>query len=163
MNKRGHVINGLLLAVGIGFVIEPGLDQATVTTLAAISVPIFLGALVPDVDTVFGVHRKSMHNLPVLAIFLAYPVMFDNLHFVWIGVVSHFALDTLGTRRGIALLYPLTGREYALPVGVSVDSRYSDAVTVLVTAFEIAVFWVIHTSVLALGTDGTFALLWPGI
>ncbi|EMA62272.1 membrane-bound metal-dependent hydrolase, partial [Halorubrum distributum JCM 13561] len=36
MNKRGHVLNGLLLALGLGFIVEPGLDMATATTVAEI-------------------------------------------------------------------------------------------------------------------------------
>jgi len=47
MNKRGHVLNALLLALGLGFVIEPGLDMATARTVAEITVPIVLGALSP--------------------------------------------------------------------------------------------------------------------
>lgn len=82
MNKRGHVLNALLLALGLGFVIEPGLDMATARTVAEITVPIVLGALFPDVDTAFGRHRKTLHSLPVLGIFLAYPIVFGNLQYV---------------------------------------------------------------------------------
>jgi membrane-bound metal-dependent hydrolase YbcI (DUF457 family) len=153
MNKRGHVLNGLLLALGLGFVIEPGLDAATARTVAEITVPIVLGALFPDVDTAFGRHRKTLHSLPVLGVFLAYPIVFGNLQYVWIGVLTHYVLDVVGSRRGIALFHPLSDTEYGMPTGVTTSSKYADLVTVVVTAVELAVFWGIHTYVVTLDLD----------
>ncbi|PHQ39571.1 hypothetical protein DJ69_05850 [Halorubrum persicum] len=153
MNKRGHVLNALLLALGLGFVIEPSLDTATARTVAEITVPIVLGALFPDVDTAFGRHRKTLHSLPVLGVFLAYPIVFGNLQYVWIGVLTHYVLDVVGSRRGIALFHPLSDTEYGMPTGVTTSSEYADLVTVAVTAVEIAVFWAIHTYVVTLDLD----------
>ena len=153
MNKRGHVLNALLLALGLGFVIEPGLDTATARTTAQITVPIVLGALFPDVDTAFGRHRKTLHSLPVLAVFVAYPLVFGNLQYVWIGVLTHYLLDVVGSRRGIALFHPLSDTEYGMPTGVTTSSKYADLVTVVVTAVELAVFWGIHTYVVTLDLD----------
>jgi len=153
MNKRGHVLNALLLALGLGFVIEPGLDMATARTVAEITVPIVLGALFPDVDTAFGRHRKTLHSLPVLGIFLAYPIVFGNLQYVWIGVLTHYILDVVGSRRGIALFHPLSDREYGMPTGVTTSSKYADLVTVIVTAVELAAFWALHTYVVTLDLD----------
>ncbi|OYR93931.1 hypothetical protein DJ71_02395, partial [Halorubrum sp. E3] len=138
MNKRGHVLNGLLLALGLGFIVEPGLDMATARTVAEITVPVVLGALFPDVDTAFGRHRKTLHSLPVLGVFLAYPIVFGNLQYVWIGVLTHYVLDVVGSRRGIALFHPLSDTEYGMPTGVTTSSEYADLVTVAVTAVEIA-------------------------
>jgi membrane-bound metal-dependent hydrolase YbcI (DUF457 family) len=153
MNKRGHVLNALLLALGLGFVIEPGLDMATARTTAQITVPIVLGALFPDVDTAFGRHRKTLHSLPVLAVFLAYPIVFGNLQYVWIGVLTHYILDIVGSRRGIALFHPFSDTEYGLPLGVTTSSKYADLVTVVVTALELAAFWALHTYVVTLDLD----------
>jgi membrane-bound metal-dependent hydrolase YbcI (DUF457 family) len=153
MNKRGHVLNALLLAIGLGFVIEPGLDMATARTTAQITVPIVLGALFPDVDTAFGRHRKTLHSLPVLGVFVAYPIVFGNLQYVWIGVLTHYILDVVGSRRGIALFHPLSDTEYGLPSGVTTSSKYADLVTVVVTAVELAAFWAIHTYVVTLDLD----------
>jgi len=153
MNKRGHVLNALLLALGLGFVIEPGLDMATARTTAQITVPIVLGALFPDVDTAFGRHRKTLHSLPVLGVFLAYPIVFGNLQYVWIGVLTHYVLDVVGSRRGIALFHPLSDKEYGLPSGVTTSSKYADLVTVIVTALELAAFWALHTYVVTLDLD----------
>ncbi|EMA60386.1 metal-dependent hydrolase [Halorubrum kocurii] len=153
MNKRGHVLNALLLALGLGFVIEPGLDMATARTTAQITVPIVLGALFPDVDTAFGRHRKTLHSLPVLGVFLAYPIVFGNLQYVWIGVLTHYVLDVVGSRRGIALFHPLSDTEYGMPTGVTTSSKYADLVTVIVTAVELAVFWALHTYVVTLDLD----------
>jgi len=140
MNKRGHVLNAVLLSVGLGAVLQPTWDLATVETVVALSVPVTLGALMPDVDTAFGKHRKTFHNLPMLAVFMAWPLYFGNLQYVWIGVATHYILDVVGSTRGIALWYPLLSQEYNLPVGIPVSSSRSDLVTVLVTGGEIAAF-----------------------
>jgi membrane-bound metal-dependent hydrolase YbcI (DUF457 family) len=153
MNKRGHVLNALLLALGLGVVIEPGLDMATARTVAEITVPIVLGALFPDVDTAFGRHRKTLHSLPVLGVFLAYPIVFGNLQYVWIGVLTHYVLDVVGSRRGIALFHPLSDTEYGMPTGVTTSSKYADLVTVIVTAVELVVFWALHTYIVTLDLD----------
>ena len=131
MNKEGHVLNGALLAIGLGFIItldptagplvggEAGVTAAALGAALAdaawkvieLSLPVTLGALFPDVDTAFGRHRKTLHNLPILAIFLAFPYLFGNLRFVWIGVATHYVLDVLGSKRGIALFYPFSDSE----------------------------------------------------
>ncbi|WP_122089713.1 metal-dependent hydrolase [Halalkalicoccus subterraneus] len=139
MNKRGHVLNAALLSVGLGVVVRPTVEVGTLLVVAQLFVPIVLGALFPDVDTAFGKHRKTFHNLPVLAIFLAYPIYFGNLRWVWVGVLSHYLLDVFGSKRGIALFYPLWSREFGFPFGVPVRSRWSSAVTLVVTALELAV------------------------
>jgi membrane-bound metal-dependent hydrolase YbcI (DUF457 family) len=138
MNKQGHVINGVLLGVGMGFVLNPAGDFTTLQTVAEVSVPVALGALFPDVDTAFGKHRKTLHNLLTLAVFVAFPLAFDNLHWVWLGVLTHYILDVVGSTRGIALFYPFP-QEYGFPTGVTTDSRYANAVTLVITAVELAV------------------------
>ncbi|ATW88392.1 LexA-binding, inner membrane-associated putative hydrolase [Halohasta litchfieldiae] len=140
MNKRGHVLNAVLLSIGLGAVLQPTWDIATAEMILKLSVPVTLGALMPDVDTAFGKHRKTFHNLPMLAIFLAWPIYFGNLQYVWIGVATHYILDVVGSTRGIALWYPLLSQEYNLPVGIPVSSSRSDLVTVLVTGLEIGAF-----------------------
>jgi membrane-bound metal-dependent hydrolase YbcI (DUF457 family) len=139
MNKRGHVLNAVSLAIAVGIVLEPAGSVDTLRRITVVFVPLVLGALLPDVDTHFGEHRKTLHNLPVLALVVVYPVIFDNLHWVWLGVVSHYVLDMLGTTRGVALLYPFLDAEFDAPVGVPVDSHYADVMTLAVTAFEIVV------------------------
>ncbi len=147
MNKRGHVLNAVLLVVGLGYLLEPAGDLRTLRTVAEVFVPVVLGALFPDVDTAFGKHRKTLHNLPVLAVFFAYPLYFGNLQWVWLGVLTHYVLDVLGTTRGIALFYPLLSREFDVPFGIPVDSEFSDAVTLAVTAVELgAVFLLLRYS-----------------
>jgi len=140
MNKRGHVMNAVLLSIGLGAVLQPTWDLATSEMIVKLSVPVTLGALMPDVDTAFGKHRKTFHNLPMLAVFMAWPLYFGNLQYVWIGVATHYILDVVGSTRGIALWYPLLSQEYNLPVGIPVSSSKSDLVTVLVTGGEVAAF-----------------------
>ena len=138
MNKEGHVLNAVLLGVGLGFVLEPSATVETLRTIVAVTVPVTLGALFPDVDTAFGTHRKTLHNLPVLAVFLAFPVVYGNLAYVWVGVLTHYVLDVLGSTRGIALFYPLSGSEFGFPAGVTTSSRFANVVTVVVTVVELA-------------------------
>jgi len=141
MNKRGHVLNAVLLAIGLGYLLEPAGDLRTFRTIAQVFVPVVLGALFPDVDTAFGKHRKTLHNLPVLVVVAAYPFFFGNLQWVWLGVLTHYVLDVLGTTRGIALFYPFWSREFDVPFGIPVDSKFSDVMTVAVTVVELgAVF-----------------------
>ncbi|RQG99695.1 metal-dependent hydrolase [Natrarchaeobius oligotrophus] len=141
MNKKGHVLNAVLLSIGLGYLLEPATElshvPATLETMVMIAVPVTLGALFPDVDTAFGKHRKTLHNLAVLGAFVAYPFVFGNLEFVWIGILTHYALDVAGSKRGIALFYPLSSKEYGLPTGVAVSSRYATIVTLVVTAAEL--------------------------
>jgi hypothetical protein len=139
VNKKGHVLNAVLLAVGLGFVLQPAGDIRTFETIAAVFVPLVLGALFPDVDTAFGKHRKTLHNIPVIAIIAAYPILFGNLHYVWVGVLTHYVLDVFGSKRGIALFYPLWDEEFGLPIGVTTSSRWADFMTIVITAFELVV------------------------
>jgi len=152
MNKQGHVLNAVLLGVGLGYVLEPAGDLETFRTIAEVSVPIVLGALFPDVDTAFGRHRKTLHNLLVLAVFVAFPLYFGNLQYVWLGVLTHYVLDMVGSRRGIALFYPLSDREYGSPTGVTTSSRFANAVTLVVTALElVAAVFLVHVAPELLG------------
>lgn len=142
MNRREHVLNAVLLSIGIGYIFEPAGDIPTFRTIAEVSLPIVLGALFPDVDIHFGKHRKTLHNLPVLIVFYVWPTLFGNLQYVWLGVLTHYVLDLLGSRRGLALLYPWE-REFNLPVGVTVSSKHAELVTVIVTGVELALIFAI--------------------
>ncbi len=138
MRERGHVINAVLLGVGIGVLVEPSMTQSTLVAVFGIGVPVLLGALLPDIDTSFGTHRATFHNLLVLGAVAAFPVVFGNLAYVWLGVLTHYVLDLLGNVKGMALFWPLSGF-YDVPVGVNIDSRWADVVTLAVTGVELAV------------------------
>jgi hypothetical protein len=140
MRERGHVVNAVLLSLGLGILLEPSLSPATGVAVLTVGVPVVLGALFPDIDTSFGTHRKTFHNLATLGVFLAFPAVVGNLAYVWLGVLTHYTLDLLGNVRGMALFWPLPGY-YDVPVGVNVDSPWADAVTLAVTAVELAVAW----------------------
>ncbi|MFA1610254.1 metal-dependent hydrolase [Halobellus rubicundus] len=173
MNKEGHVLNGALLAVGLGVIltIDPttgsllsggdggaSRDLATVAgdtawMVAELSLPVVLGALFPDVDTAFGRHRKTLHNLPLLVVFVAFPYLFGNLQFVWIGVATHYVLDVLGSKRGIALFYPFSSKEYGFPTGVATSSQWANPVTIAVTGVELLALALVHYYAFALDTS----------
>jgi hypothetical protein len=138
MNKRGHVVNAVLLSVGLGFILEQSISPDAFVTVIKVMPPILLGALFPDIDTTFGTHRKTFHNVWVLGLALIFPFVFDNLHYVWIGIATHYVLDLLGNVKGMGIFYPLPGF-YDIPVGVNVDSRWADVVTLAVTGFELGV------------------------
>ncbi|WP_137288674.1 metal-dependent hydrolase [Natronorubrum halophilum] len=137
MNKKGHVLNAILLSLGLGYILEPAGDLETFRSIIMIGVPVTLGALFPDVDTEFGKHRKTLHSLPVLLGFMAFPYVFGNLEYVWIGVLTHYVLDVAGSKRGIALFYPLWKKEFGLPIGVAVSSKRADVMTVFITVLEL--------------------------
>ena len=146
MNKRGHVLNAILLSIGLGYLLEPTGDEGTFVTIVEVGVPVLLGALFPDVDTAFGKHRKTLHNLLVLGGFVAFPYFFGNLEYVWIGILTHYVLDIAGSKRGLALFYPYS-KEYGLPVGVAVSSDRAELATVVVTGVELVaagliIYWV---------------------
>ncbi len=153
MNKRGHITNGVLLALGLAVVLSPTPELRTVEWAVELLPPVVLGALLPDIDTEFGRHRKTLHNLPVLALFVAYPVVFDNLQFVWVGIATHYVLDVVGSKRGIALFYPYE-QEYGLPVGVAVSSDRADLVTAVISAAEVVLLAVLHFFIVDLTTAG---------
>lgn len=133
-------MNAVLLSIGLGYVLEPGVTIETARMMVELLLPVTLGALFPDVDTAFGKHRKTLHNLLVLGIFAAWPLYVGNLNYVWIGITTHYILDVVGSTRGIALFYPLSKTEYNLPVGIPVSSSKSDLVTILVTIAEVGTF-----------------------
>jgi len=139
MNQREHILNAVLLGVGLAYVLEPSGDVVTFRTMVAVGVPVVLGALFPDVDAHYGRHRKALHNLAVLGFFLVFPVYFENLQWVWLGVLTHYVLDIAGSRRGIALFYPVWKREFGLPLGVPVAASSSVVVTIIITAIEVGI------------------------
>lgn len=138
MNKKGHVFNAICLGIGTGILLEPTVSTAALVSVVTVGVPVVLGALLPDVDTAFGTHRQTFHNVWVLGAFVAFPHFLGNLHYVWLGIVTHYALDLLGNQMGMGVFHPFGGM-YDIPVGVTTTSRWADVVTVLVTAFELAV------------------------
>lgn len=139
MNEREHVLNAALLAIGLGLIFDPSLDISTLATMGQVFVPVVLGALFPDVDAHYGEHRKALHNIYVLGLIGAYPLLVGNLQWVWIGVLTHYILDILGTARGIAFFYPLWEREFGIPIGVPAGSWWAAPMTVLVTLVELGV------------------------
>jgi hypothetical protein len=175
VNKRDHVLNGVLLSVGAGVLLgivpsigltaaertlptEPvGVVVGSIEQIVRFFVPVVLG------DTAFGKHRKTLHNLFVLGVFLAYPFLFGNLHYVWIGVATHFVLDMAGSARGIALFYPLSSREYDLPGGVPVSSKWATPLTVAITVAELVALALVHYYVVPLDAEvGTLQRLAVG-
>lgn len=181
MNKGDHVLNAVLLSLGaavlLGVVPSVGVGSGSVSrpaTLAAaglavaeefvrFGVPVTLGALFPDVDTHFGRHRKTLHNVFVLGVFVAYPVVFSNLQFVWIGVLTHLILDFAGSGRGVAFFYPLSDEEFALPGGVTTSSRYATPLTVAITAVELAIAAAVHYYLVPLDVNAAVATRALGI
>lgn len=138
MNEKGHVFNAICLGIGTGLLLEPTTSVAAVVSAITVGLPVLLGALLPDIDTTFGTHRQTFHNIWVLAAFVAFPHFVGNLHYVWLGVTTHYALDLLGNVKGMGVFHPFGGM-YDIPVGVTIDSRWADVVTVLVTAFELVI------------------------
>ncbi|MFB6197650.1 MAG: metal-dependent hydrolase, partial [Halobacteriaceae archaeon] len=82
---------------------------------------------------------KTLHNVFVLAVCVGYVAVFDNLKWVWLGVLTHFILDVIGSKRGIAFFYPVWDREFGMPAGVTTSSRWAGIVTTVVTLIELSI------------------------
>lgn len=116
MNKRQHLLNGLVVAIGLTIIRVGAFEPVPLVHLFGyLLVPILLGTLLPDIDTEYGKHRKSGHNLFVLGGMMLYPFVFGNLYALWIGVAVHLTADMALSDRGCALLYPFSTREWSLP------------------------------------------------
>lgn len=146
MNQREHILNAVIVAVGVGFALKPGGSFATIEQVAAVSIPVLLGALFPDVDVHYGEHRKTLHNIPVIVVIIGYPLSFGNLQWVWLGVITHYILDVIGSTRGIALFYPVWDREFGVKVGVTTSSRWAPLVTVVISVVEILAVIILMTA-----------------
>lgn len=145
MNQKEHVVNAVVLSIGLGVMFQSALVPREetahpllrlISAVLEIGLPILLGTLVPDVDTTVGRHRKTLHNVGVLALFGVFPVFFGNLHYVWIGILTHYVLDLVGSKRGLALFYPLE-REYRAPIGVRADHDQAALVAVRISGVEL--------------------------
>lgn len=173
MNKRGHVLNAILLSVGLAILlaVDPEAPMADLATtaetaglrLAELFVPVVLGALFPDVDTAFGRHRKTLHNVFVVGVIFGYVFLFGNLQYVWIGVMTHYVLDYFGSKRGLAFFYPLSTREFSSPVGVPTSSRWTGVMTVVISLVEIVVLAVVHLYVFELDVGAQHAVQMIGL
>lgn len=141
MNKKEHTLNGLLLGAGVGVMVEPSMGAETAKACTAMTVPIVLGTLLPDLDTAYGNHRKTGHNIFLLLGLGIFPYYFQNLAYVWMGVLTHYILDLLGTKRGLALLWPLSDHEYDLPIGVATSSAWAWIMTLFITTLELLVLF----------------------
>lgn len=116
MKKRTHVLSAVVLGVAFGVALEYNSAYTAIAfRIVEVTIPIVLGAVLPDVDTEIGRHRKTLHNLPVIVGIALFPLVFGNLQYVWMGVLLHLIEDMVGTTRGVAWLYPLTGREFRWP------------------------------------------------
>lgn len=142
MNKRHHVVNAVLLSIGVSLLLAGPLSIGAFEDIIKVAPPIVLGALFPDLDTAFGDHRKTFHNIWVLGFAVSFPYFFGNLYYVWIGVLTHYTLDLLGNRYGMGVFYPFPGF-YDIPIGVNVDSNWAGVVTLLVTAAELGVVFIL--------------------
>ena len=85
--------------------------------------------------------------------------MGNNLQVVWIGIATHYVLDLAGSKRGIALFYPLSSTEYDLPIGVATSSRFATVVTVLITVVELGLLAVVHYYVAPLDASVSAAVV----
>ena len=112
MNRGPHILNALALGTAVSVAVDPAVYGALVdalvsgasvgppvwaamTALVGVTIPVVLGAMVPDIDAAVGQHRKTLHNGFVLVGFIWFPVAFGNLQYVWVGVLAHLVLDLL--------------------------------------------------------------------
>lgn len=165
MNRGPHILNAIAVGIGVSMAVEPSVYHAlwgalvsgtslgapawaAMTATVAVAIPVLLGAMVPDIDATVGQHRKTLHNGFILLGFLWFPFAFENLQYVWIGVMAHLLLDMVGSDRGIALAYPLLEREVRSPLRWPAQGPMALVVTGVVTLVELWVLAVIHLRVM---------------
>lgn len=122
MRKITHEI----FAAGIALLlINPDITYTLPTILTSV-----LGGVFPDIDVKFK-HRKLMHNIFSLTIIGLGPLYFTTfisiravptllLQAFFIGYFTHMLLD-LFTKRGVALMWPLTSKTFKIT-----NRRYDD-------------------------------------
>ncbi|MDR9411040.1 MAG: metal-dependent hydrolase [Haloquadratum sp.] len=164
MNRGPHILNALALGTAVSVAVDPAVYGALVdalvsgasvgppvwaamTALVGVTIPVVLGAMVPDIDAAVGQHRKTLHNGFVLVGFIWFPVAFGNLQYVWVGVLAHLVLDLLGSDRGIAIAYPLLVREVRSPLRWPAQGAMALVVTAAITLVEVWVLAVVHLRV----------------
>jgi len=124
MRKITHEIFAAGMAL---LLINPDITYILPTILASV-----LGGVFPDIDVKFK-HRKLMHNvfsLTIIGLSPLYVTMFIItrpipiltllLQAFFIGYFTHMLLD-LFTKRGIALMWPLTSKTFKI-----INRRYDD-------------------------------------
>ncbi len=82
MNKQDHIINGVLVGIGVGSILSPTWDTWMIHSIVAVTVPVTLGVLVSDVASDFGRHRNTLHNGVLLGSFVVFPFVFGILQYV---------------------------------------------------------------------------------
>jgi Predicted membrane-bound metal-dependent hydrolase (DUF457). len=164
MNRGPHVLNAIALGVAVSIAVDTSAYEqllaaivtgasigppmwTAVTAAVAVTVPVVLGAMVPDIDATVGQHRKTLHNGFVLLGFVWFPIAYGNLQYVWIGVAAHLLLDLFGTDRGIALAYPFVEREVRSPLRWPARGGMALVATGVITLIELWVLAVIHLQV----------------
>lgn len=142
------MFNAILLALGLDAIltIDPQPLESTMGSvfllaqeIGQLSLPITLGALFSDVGTIFDKHCKTLHNPSMLVVFLIFPLIFDNLQFVWTDVATHYILDMIGSKRDITLFYPLSPQKYDLPTSVTINSKHTGTVIIVIIVAELGV------------------------
>lgn len=137
MNTIDHLIAAALVGVGLGLVLTNLLIVPVVTLL------VVLGDRIPDLDCHLGTHRKTLHNFLFPGVYavsavvvhvtaLTAPPAFWAVAYVSAGYATHLLVDALGSRRGVALLYPISDQEYGSAGGVTVDDPRSTWASVTV-------------------------------
>jgi len=106
-----------------------------------INIPlIFLGSMLPDVDLLLGLqHRGPTHSLIVYAAIFV-PVFFllgKRVVPFFVSLAQHSLLGDLLTGGGVQLLWPVTSRQYGMPVQIT-------------SGLSITLEWVVFLASLAL-------------
>lgn len=123
MNKKQHLYGGFLTSITLlimsYYYNNPiyGLIDGIIFVLG-----VTVMSIIPDIDTDIGKHRASFHNLFVFVVIsiILFKLTYILFLYAWgVAYLSHISLDIL-TKRGIALLYPLSNRRFG---GLGIDAK----------------------------------------
>jgi membrane-bound metal-dependent hydrolase YbcI (DUF457 family) len=143
MNTTDHLVAAVLVGIGLGVLTSP-----LMTVVAPVLV--VLGDRIPDLDQNLGTHRKTLHNVwlptlvalgavPVLVGFWEPPAALSTVPWVATGYATHLLVDGLGSRRGVALLYPISDTEWQSAGGVTVNDPRATLASVTVAGMILGV------------------------
>jgi inner membrane protein len=132
MQGTTHIIGGIAAAIAYSVATQP---QPNPALLVAAAVCGGVGGLIPDIDhprskisnklpilnsivSFFFSHRGFFHTpilylaLWSLSIAILPPSLASLASFVWLGTLSHLALDMLN-QKGVPLLFPFTRKKFS--------------------------------------------------
>ena len=142
MNRNSHLQMGFIF--GVTAIVLSGISFESIP----LGLMVFFGSIFPDYDVAYGTHRKTLHNLWVMAAcgsymwFYGFPAV-ANLFFL-LGFLSHLVADSV-TKQGIMPFYPILNWKISGPI---TTGGWSEKAVMLLVSVGFIAFLMISFNVL---------------